>query len=87
GHASMADALRRVRARFLVVSFSSDWLYTDAQARELVEALPGRSVEHHHVTASFGHDSFLVEVETMTHLVGGYLDRLWKLESRASAVG
>lgn len=78
GHASMAEALKHVQARFLVVSFSSDWLYTAAQARELVDALPGRSVEHHHVTAFFGHDSFLVEVETMTHLVGGYLDRLWK---------
>jgi homoserine O-acetyltransferase len=87
GHTSMAEALKHVRARFLVVSFSSDWLYTEAQARELVDALPGRSVEHHHVTAFFGHDSFLVEVETMTHLVGGYLDRLWKMEGKAHASG
>ncbi len=78
GHESMEAALKHVQARFLVISFSSDWLYTAEQARELVDALPGRSVEHHHVTAFFGHDSFLVEVETMTHLVGGYLDRLWR---------
>jgi homoserine O-acetyltransferase len=78
GHASMTEALKHVQARFLVVSFSSDWLYTEAQARELVDALPGRKVEHHHVTAFFGHDSFLVEVETMTNLVGGYLDRQWQ---------
>lgn len=77
GHPSMADALQHVTAKFLVISFSSDWLYTAAQARELVEALPGREVEYEHVTASFGHDSFLVEVETMTHLVGGYLNRRW----------
>jgi homoserine O-acetyltransferase/O-succinyltransferase len=78
GQSSMTDALRNVKAKFLVISFSSDWLYTAAQARELVDALPGRDVEYHHVTASFGHDSFLVEVETMTHLVGGYLTRLWE---------
>ncbi|MCC7450546.1 MAG: homoserine O-acetyltransferase [Anaerolineae bacterium] len=78
GHATMEAALKHVTARFLVISFSSDWLYTAEQAQELVNALPGRSVEHHHVTAFFGHDSFLVEVETMTHLVGGYLDRLWR---------
>jgi homoserine O-acetyltransferase len=77
GHASMTEALQHVTAKFLVISFSSDWLYTAAQARELVEALPGREVVYEHVTASFGHDSFLVEVETMTQLVGGYLDRLW----------
>jgi homoserine O-acetyltransferase len=78
GHASMTDALRDVRAHFLVISFSSDWLYTAEQARMLVNALPSRAVEHHHVEASFGHDSFLVEVDTMTTLVGGYLKRHWK---------
>ncbi|GAB4552463.1 MAG: homoserine O-acetyltransferase [Anaerolineae bacterium] len=78
GYSSMATALAQVTARFLVISFSSDWLYTSAQAQELVDALRGREVEYHHVEAFFGHDSFLVEVETMTHLVGGFLDRLWR---------
>jgi hypothetical protein len=34
-------------------------------------------VEYQRVVASFGHDSFLVEVETMTQLVGGYLNANW----------
>jgi homoserine O-acetyltransferase len=76
GYASMSEVLKNVTAKFLVISFSSDWLYTAAQAHELVEALPGREVEYHHIDAFFGHDSFLVEVETMTRLVGGYLGRL-----------
>lgn len=76
GCASIADALRHVTARFLVVSFSSDWLYTADQAKELVSALPEAQVEYHHVLAALGHDSFLVEVETMTNLVGGFLTRL-----------
>jgi homoserine O-acetyltransferase len=84
GYGSMEAALRRTKCRFLVVSFSSDWLYTAGQAREMVNALEtiGREVEYHHVEASFGHDSFLVEVETMTHLVGGYVDRLWETLQR-----
>ena len=62
-----------------MVSISSDWLYTDGQALELVHALKelGCEVEYQHIEASFGHDSFLVEVETMTHIVGGYLNQLW----------
>jgi homoserine O-acetyltransferase len=76
GYRSMTEALKHITANFLVISFSSDWLYTAAQARELVEVLPGREVEYHHIDAFFGHDSFLVEVETMTRLVGGYLERL-----------
>jgi homoserine O-acetyltransferase len=78
GKASIVEALKQVTASFLIISFSSDWLYTASQAQELADALPGRRVEQHHVTAFFGHDSFLVEVETMTELVGGYLNRLWR---------
>lgn len=86
---TMADSLRRTSpdTKFLVVSFSSDWLYTAAQAQELVNALhtAGRSVRHHEVIAEFGHDSFLVEVETMTHIVGGYLDEQWTLRGASIA--
>ena len=78
GHPTLTAALSHVKAEFLVISFSSDWLYTAAQARDLVNALISRQVEYHHVEAFFGHDSFLVEVETMTNLVGGYLDRLYE---------
>lgn len=77
GYTSMADALSRSQADYLVVSFSSDWLYTEAQARELVQALQAveRPVEYHHVQASFGHDSFLVEVDTMNQIISHYLCR------------
>jgi homoserine O-acetyltransferase len=80
GYGSMEDALCRTHSPFLVISFSSDWLYTAAQAQELVSVLENleRDVDYHHIEASFGHDSFLVEVETMTQVVGGYLNRLWQ---------
>lgn len=80
GYESIHHALERIKAHVLVISFSSDWLYTAAQARELVDVLEeqGRAVEYRHIEASFGHDSFLVEVETMTEVVGGYLNRSWK---------
>lgn len=86
GYSTIYDALRKTNANFLVVSFSSDWLYTDKQARELVDPLRRlkKNVEYQRVKASFGHDSFLVEVETMTELVGGYLDRVWKRKIRPS---
>ncbi|MFW5696404.1 MAG: homoserine O-acetyltransferase MetX [Phototrophicaceae bacterium] len=80
GYGTVYDALRRTNACFLVISFSSDWLYTDRQARDLVDPLRRlrREVEYHRVEAAFGHDSFLVEVETMTGIVAGYLQRMWQ---------
>lgn len=79
GHADIDAALARSHARFLVVSFSSDWLYTAEQALDLVTALErvGHDVEYHLIHADFGHDSFLVEAELMNQLVGGYLTKHW----------
>jgi len=79
-YGSLEAALERAQAAFLVVSFSSDWLYPAEQALELVQALNdvGRTVEYVHVQAPFGHDSFLVEVDRMTEMVGGYLNRQWQ---------
>ncbi len=87
GHASLADALRPVQCPSLVVSFSSDWLYPAAHAQALVHALrrAGKGVTYQHIEAAYGHDSFLVEVETMTNLVGGYLRRLWRQPALPSA--
>lgn len=75
GYASMTDALQHVRAKFLIISFTSDWLYTYEQAQELADGLRanGCTVDHHHIQSHFGHDSFLVEVETMSQVIGDYL--------------
>jgi homoserine O-acetyltransferase len=83
-YGSLRAALERARAAFLVVTFSSDWLYPAWQGQELVAACQGagRDVEYQHVEAPFGHDSFLVEVEQMTDVVGGYLDRRWRALGR-----
>jgi homoserine O-acetyltransferase len=79
-YGSLQEAIARTQCTFLVVTFSSDWLYTQDQALELVHALAevGRDVEYHHVQAPFGHDSFLVEVDRMNDVVGGYLNRRWQ---------
>ncbi len=77
-YGSLEAAVSHARCPFLVVSFSSDWLYTAEQAQTLVRALEqvGREVEYHHVDAPFGHDSFLVEVDRMEQVVGGFLVRM-----------
>ena len=79
-YVSLEAAAERVQAPFLVVSFSSDWLYPKHHHDDWAAALrgAGKQVEQHHIVASFGHDSFLVEVETMTRVVGGFIDRRWE---------
>jgi len=64
-----------LKAKVLVVAFKSDWLYTTAQAREIVKACKQSGVEASYceLDASYGHDSFLVETEQLGRLVGDFL--------------
>ena len=49
GLPTLAEAFRNAAARFLVVSFSSDWLYPPAQSEELVRALLQNGIDATHV--------------------------------------
>jgi homoserine O-acetyltransferase/O-succinyltransferase len=64
--------------KYLVVSFTSDWLYPSYHSKELVRALHavGADVTYLDIESTWGHDAFLLEVETMTRLLAGFLDRL-----------
>ena len=75
GRGSIAAALEPARARFLVISFSSDWLYPSYQSQEMVRALRSRNhdVAYVELEANYGHDSFLVDVAEQSALVTGFL--------------
>ncbi len=66
--------------RYLVVSFTSDWLYPSYHSKELVRALTavGADVTYLDIESQWGHDAFLLEVETMTGLLQSFLGRLEK---------
>jgi homoserine O-acetyltransferase len=75
GNGSLAAVLERASCRFLVISFSSDWLYPSYQSQELVRALRSRNrdVAYVELQSNYGHDSFLVDVAEQTDLVRGFL--------------
>lgn len=57
------EALGNSQCRWLVLSFTSDWLFTPAQSRDMVDALidAGKCVGYCNVTSDAGHDAFLLE--------------------------
>jgi homoserine O-acetyltransferase len=75
GYLSLGAALERARARFLVISFTSDWLYPSYQSIEIVSALRSRNrdVAYCELSSNYGHDAFLVDVAEQTDLVRGFL--------------
>jgi len=74
--ARFADA----RARFLIISFTSDWIYPPADSEELEAALraAGRDVEHVTLETSYGHDSFLLEDEGQAEHIRPFLERTYE---------
>ena len=75
GQGTLGAVLERARARFLVISFSSDWLYPSYQSQEMVRALRSRNrdVAYVELQSNYGHDSFLVDVAEQAELVRGFL--------------
>ncbi len=75
--------------KFLVISFTSDWLYPSYHSKQLVSALTaaGVDVTYLDVKSSWGHDAFLLEVDTMTNLLGSFLDRLVREEHVTAPAG
>jgi homoserine O-acetyltransferase len=75
-HGSLREALGNSSARFLVISYTSDWLYPTYQSLEIVSALRAhnKDVAYAELESSYGHDAFLLEVERQSRLVSGFLD-------------
>ena len=78
--ASLADALSPCGARFLVLSFTSDWLYPSYQSEEIVRALRGRNcdVAYVELPSNYGHDAFLIESGEQTDIVRGFLENTFR---------
>ena len=74
-HASLAKSLAGVKSKFLVISFTSDWLFPSYQAREIVSALRNNNsdVIYMDIESDGGHDAFLLEVAQQTRLIGNFL--------------
>jgi len=79
GNGSAVKTFSKTRAKFLVVSFTSDWLYPTYQSRAMVKAMKknGLDVSFLEIEAQWGHDAFLLSSERLTKLVRGFLKRVF----------
>jgi homoserine O-acetyltransferase len=73
-------ALAPATARFLLVSFTTDWRFSPARSREIVKALLDnrRSVSYAEIDAPHGHDAFLLDDVRYMSLVRSYFERIAK---------
>ncbi len=74
GH-PISSVFNGLKAKVLVLAFKSDWLYPAYQSQEIVKAckLAGVEASYCEINSTYGHDSFLLETEQETQLIGGFL--------------
>ena len=75
---NLAKALAVASAKFLLVSFTTDWRFAPKRSREIVKALLDnrRDVSYAEIDAPHGHDAFLLEDRRYMGLVRAYFDRI-----------
>ena len=86
GHGGdLRAALAPATARFLLVSFTTDWRFAPARSREIVKALLDnrRNVSYAEIDAPHGHDAFLLDDVRYMSVVRSYFEHIAKEEAVA----
>ena len=74
----LVEAFKNQKTKFLVISFSSDWLYTTKENKDTVIALnsAGADVSFAEIKTDKGHDSFLVNEPEFLKTLKGFIDSM-----------
>ncbi len=83
----LVAALRRAQSDFLVLSFSTDWRFSAARSKEIVDALiaAGKNVVSAVIDSAHGHDSFLLPLPRYVGVLKAYMNRLAAAAEAGSA--
>jgi homoserine O-acetyltransferase len=74
-YGTLEKAFANVKAKFLVISFSSDWLFPSYQSKEIVSACRrvGAAAIYTEIQTDYGHDAFLLESKQLSSLISNFL--------------
>ncbi|MBV9497856.1 MAG: homoserine O-acetyltransferase [Acidobacteriaceae bacterium] len=80
GYPSLSAAFEKTKTRFLLLSFTSDWLYPTYQSLETVSALRSRDIDvaFCELTSNYGHDAFLLETKEQSEMMAGFLASVYR---------
>jgi len=75
---SLDKAMDAITGKVLVISFSSDWLYPPYYSQDIVYALARqrKNVTYCNIQSAYGHDAFLLEVNVLSKVIGGFIDHV-----------
>ena len=73
---NLSKAFAKTKTKFLIISFTSDWLYPTSENKEIVIALNaiGADVGFVEIESDKGHDSFLLDVPEFLNTLKNYIN-------------
>jgi len=73
---NLSKAFEKTKTKFLVISFTSDWLYPTSENKEIVIALNaiGADVGFVEIESDKGHDSFLLDIPAFLDTLSDYIN-------------
>lgn len=76
---NLAETLKGISAKFLIIAFKSDWLYPAYQSKEILRTckLAGIEATNCEIYSTYGHDAFLLEIDEQTHLIKHFLKKVY----------
>ena len=85
----LVAALRQAKAGFLVLSFTTDWRFSTARSKEIVDALIAarKNTVSAVIASEHGHDSFLLPLPRYVEVFGTYMNRLASEVEESAALG
>ena len=78
-HGSLRQAVSRIQAQILLISFASDWRFSPSRSKEILHALTqeGKAVQYLEVDSDHGHDAFLMQDPAYMQAMRIYFNRLF----------
>ncbi len=75
-YGSLQNAFKNSNAKYLIISFDSDWLFPSSQSKEIVNTLMqlGKDVSYCEIKSPCGHDAFLLEYDVQSKIIKSFLN-------------
>lgn len=75
---NLPQALKQAKAKFMVISFTTDWRFSPERSREIVDALveADKQVSYAEIEAPQGHDAFLIPIPRYLDVFAAYMQRV-----------
>ena len=74
----LASILTKAKAKFMVISFTTDWRFSPERSHEIVDALvdADKQVSYAEIEAAQGHDAFLIPIPRYLDVFNAYMQRV-----------